>query len=98
MRNCSCYEDLEVKKRNTELNDSFLHATAPNDREEDPREIVNENDGIENAGHERKWEPKTDPIRNMSGSARPKSSMDDIQYTLQRLKEMRDKGLIDEDE
>jgi hypothetical protein len=98
MRNCTCYEDLEVKRRNTELNDSFVHTTAPHDRSEISRETVPESNEIENVMCEKKVEPKIEPIRIISGSSRPRTPMDDIQDTLERLKNMRDQGLIDGEE
>ncbi len=102
MRNCFCYEDLDAKRRNTELNDSYLASSSPGQRfdyswrsqEEDssgksqPRDLANSS----------RWEQKKDAIRSRSASTPPMSSVDEIQATLQRLKEMREQGLIDEDE
>ena len=106
MRNCSCYEDLEAKRRNTELNDSFMATTILHDRtdkklrgSEDGSDV---GDNISNAGTQSQiWDQKPDLIRNSAYSTNsfpPKSPMDDLELILQRLKEMKDHNLIDENE
>ncbi len=99
MRNCFCYEDLDAKKRNTELNDSYLAASSPQRFDYPWRNKENDSHGnIQSSDLEKsnKLEPKKDSIR--STSTVPDVSMDKVQISLQRLKTMRDQGLIDEDE
>ncbi len=45
-----------------------------------------------------RWEQRKDTIRSRSTFTPPTPSVDDVQVTLQRLKEMREQGLIDDDE
>ena len=105
MRSCTCYEDLDAKKRNTELNDSYLASNSPALRY-DYSWRNQENDSYANAqsidlGNSNGWEPKRDAIRSRSTSTLPNASMDamdEVQTTLQRLKQLREQGLIDEDE
>ncbi len=100
MRNCFCYEDLDAKKRNTELNDSYLAASTPTLRHDYSwRSLENErNTQFSDLENSNRWEQKKDSIRSRSTSTLPNDAMDEVQQTLERLKIMKQQGLIDDEE
>jgi hypothetical protein len=102
MRSCFCYEDLDAKKRNTELNDSYLAASSPGLRHDyswrNPENDSHGNSQSSDIVNSNRWDQKKDEIRSRSTSTLPNVSLDEVQLSLQRLKDMREQGLIDEDE